>query len=497
MAIVLMVFCFAIDIAAKTALLNRLDAALREELREICVEIEISDTQATFLEAANSRFFRHDAYDFLIVDDQQNVVFRSAGVAEDAVPPLSSHMLQSTTEKTCQTIEVETAGACRIVHSAVESKFGPLKVVTLTSMMLTSAEMTAVRSVLLWLYPASLIPSVIGGYLLASRAVLPICMLSDAARNISIRSLDARVPVTNPFDEIGVLATTLNGFLSRLETAVGEIQRFTEDASHELRTPIAALQAEAELALSRSRTPEEYVVALQVVVEEARRLGKLSDQLLVLSRNDAGCDTSDLLHKEVAGLQSLVEGVIDELRLKAAASGVFVKLDVQVNGSIAADSTRVRQILINLLENAIKYSPEGGPVVISIQEFDQSVEVSVADGGIGITPNHLPYVFDRFYRADSSRSTEGSGLGLAIVKSHVESLGGKVSIKSEVGRGTTVTFVLPRQSDQLVTQQQKNDGFAPGLKAELTGMWANGSESEQTESVATKSKAEFMSSHKV
>ncbi|MFO0979164.1 MAG: ATP-binding protein [Planctomycetaceae bacterium] len=443
MAIVLIVFCFAIHIAAKTALLNRLDAALREELREICVEIEISATRTTFLEAANSRFYRHDAYDFLIVDDQQNVVFRSAGVSEEAVRPLMISLLERSVEDGCQTADVDGAGACRVVQSDVESQFGSLNVVALTSMLVTSTEMAAVRSVLLWLYPASLIPSVLGGYLLASRAVLPIRMLSDAAKTISIHSLDARVPVSNPFDEIGVLATTLNGFLARLETAVHEIQRFTADASHELRTPIAALQAEAELALSRSRTPEEYIAALQVVVEEARRLGKLSDQLLVLSRNDAGCHGADTSQVEIVDLEDLAGEAIDELRLKAAASGIFVKLDVPTPCRLVSEAGRLRQILINLLENAIKYSSEGSTVVVSLADGAAGTEVTVSDCGAGIAPAHLPHVFERFYRADSGRSTEGTGLGLAIVKSHVDSLGGSVSIQSRVGNGTIVSVLLP------------------------------------------------------
>lgn len=450
MAVILMAFCVAVDLAARKSLLDRLDAALREELREICVEIEISKTRAQFLEAAQSRFYRHDAYDFVVQDAQGAIVFSSAGVPDGSArqfPAASQSDIAVTYRVQTPVADVtETTPEFRVINANVQSGFGPLQVVALTSMAITSGEMAEIRSVLFWLYPASLIPAVLGGYLLASRAMSPIRELSEAARRFSINSLDARVPVTNPRDEIGILAGTLNGLMERLETAVREIQRFTGDASHELRTPIAALQAEAELALSRSRSPAEYIAALTVVVQEARRLGHLSDQLLVLSRNDAGCFLNGCDKSEPASLALLIQEVVEEFQPAAFRKDISVTLTCREFDAVTSQPVRVRQVVVNLLENAIKYSFSGSHVGVSLIAEADCVKMTVTDQGCGISDHDLPKVLERFYRADTGRSTEGSGLGLSIVKSHVDSMGGRIDIQSKLMEGTCVTITLPLSS---------------------------------------------------
>ncbi len=285
----------------------------------------------------------------------------------------------------------------------------------------------------------------VGGYLLARRALAPVGKMAERARSISAERLAERLPVENPQDELGQLARVFNETLDRLERSFDQLRRFTADASHELRTPLTALRSVGEVALRGGADVKTAHEVIGSMLEEADCLARLVDSLLTLSRADAGrvklnpepTDLAELAH-EVAGHL----GVLAEERRQTVA--------VEASGEIRArvDRLVLRQAVINLVDNAIKYSSEGKPIRILVSERSGDSVLEVVDEGPGIAPEHRDRVFDRFYRVDTSRSRElgGTGLGLAISKWAVEANGGRLELASEVGKGSRFRIVLPAQA---------------------------------------------------
>ena len=440
LAVVLLLFCIATFWSVKRTLVARTDAVLREELREICLEIEISTSEDLFAEAARSRFYHHDAYDFAVRRADGRIVFLSAGLQRADAGILFEAGLSDTVH--FAGYETPDDRGLRGAGVRQQSPFGLLEVMSVTALLPLSGELDSLQSIMLLLYPPSLLFALLGGYLLAGRALNPVRDLVVAANAISIDSLDQRVRVVNEHDEIGQMAGTLNALIARLESAVQEIKRFTADASHELRTPIAALRTEAELALSRYRTPAEYVRALHVVVAEATQLSRLADQLLELSRNDAGVPLSRL---SPVSLPDALDDVIERYQLMACEAGIGMDVECHLDCTVMADEVRLRQVFANLVENAIKYSNAGGQVSIRTEQHAEQVVVAIEDNGIGIAAEHVPHLFERFYRVDTGRSsaTGGTGLGLAIAHAAVRAFDGEIVIHSELHRGTTVAVRLP------------------------------------------------------
>ncbi len=436
----LLITGIALVILARHVLADRMDHALREELREISLELEMSVGLAEFQNAANARFFHHDIYEFAVFTADGQVVFLSAGLQNLE----SSNFPVDTAKADIQTSgTVLPWGAQLLVATWTKaSSFGPLTVLSATSLNPVTDEVRRLESMIGVVFPLATLIALTGGYWLSGRALNPVRELALAAGSMSINCLDKRVPVTNPHDEIGQLATTLNSLISRLETAVTEIRRFTADASHEIRTPLAAIRMEAELALSRIRSDNEYRLALSVVVEEVTRLGRLADQLLDLSRHDAGLrqkctariNVSHVLHETVEKLTGI-----------SKSKGVKLTLDCEGIPVALGDEIRLRQAFCNVLENAIKYTASGGSVSVCCKVQQKQIRIEFRDTGIGIYPEHIPRLFERFYRVDESRSqnTGGAGLGLPIARAHVQSCFGEISITSKPGVGTAVLVLLP------------------------------------------------------
>jgi two-component system, OmpR family, heavy metal sensor histidine kinase CusS len=284
------------------------------------------------------------------------------------------------------------------------------------------------------------------GYLLARKALAPVEQLRRQTREVTVDRLDRRLPVAHPADELGRLAETINDMIGRLERSFTEIRRFTADASHELRTPLTALRAEIEVALRQPAVPEDQQRLLGSVLEECQRLTRLTDQLLALSREDAGvAPRAD----EPLDLAALVSDAAETMRPLAEEKGLRLLVTCAGPLALGGDDARLRQVVYNLLENAIKYTPAGGEVEVQVQERDGTAVVTVRDSGIGIPVEHLPRVFDRFYRVDKARSREqgGTGLGLSIAQSIVAAHGGSITLESAVGQGTACTVTLPRTAD--------------------------------------------------
>ena len=278
----------------------------------------------------------------------------------------------------------------------------------------------------------------IGGYFLAARALSPIDKITRTAGRISAQDLSSRLNLPRTDDEVGRLAATFDEMLGRLDSAFQRERQFTADASHELRTPLAAMSAILSVVREQRRTPEEYEQALSDIAEESDRLRALTEDLLQLARSDLG-------HPAIrvpVDLSALLSDVADAMRPLAEAKGLALLCHAATGLTTEGDSDNLIRLLVNLLDNAIKYTVQGA-VTLAAERDPAGVIVTVADTGPGISPEHLPHIFDRFYRVDTARSSHGSGLGLAIARDIVSAHGGTISATSAKGLGTTLVVHLP------------------------------------------------------
>ncbi len=281
-----------------------------------------------------------------------------------------------------------------------------------------------------------------GGWLLARRALKPVDRMTESARRISAEHLAQRLPVTGSGDELDRLAETLNGMLGRLDEAFAQIRQFSADASHELQTPLTILKGELEVALRASRSPEEYERTLRSGLEEIDRMGRLVEGLLLLARADAGVLRMD---DQPVDLGQLLEEVHGQARPLAEARGLALEIGSLEPLAVRGDPERIRRLLLNLAENGIKYTPPGGRVTLSLERREEWAALRVADTGIGLSPEEMEKVFQRFFRAADARSMDegGAGLGLCIARSIAEAHGGKIEVQSRAGGGSVFTVLLP------------------------------------------------------
>jgi heavy metal sensor kinase len=282
-----------------------------------------------------------------------------------------------------------------------------------------------------------------GGYTLARRALAPVDRMAGQAKRITADELGERLPVENPEDELGRLAATFNRMFARLEHSFEQLRRFTADASHELRTPLTVIRSVGEVGLEERRGEEQYREIIGSMLEEADRLARLVDSLLCLSRADGG---QVRLHLETTDLAVLAEDVAQQLSVLAEEKGMAIHLDASVAAVARVDATVVRQALINLVDNAIKYGAPQSEIRVAVAQVSGRVELTVRDTGPGIAAEHHDRIFDRFYRVDKARSRQmgGAGLGLAIVRWAAEAHGGEIVLESETGRGSTFRIILPQ-----------------------------------------------------
>jgi heavy metal sensor kinase len=269
--------------------------------------------------------------------------------------------------------------------------------------------------------------------------------MTEIARRISAEHLAGRLEETGADDELGRLAQTLNEMLSRLDVAFKEMRQFTADASHELQTPLTILKGEIEVALRSPRGLEEYERILKSALEEIDKIAHLVEGLLLLARADAGVLRMD---QRAVDLGQLVDEVYGQARILAEARSLNLRLGAVEPVSTQGDYTHLRRLLLNLVDNGIKYTPPGGKVTLSLQSSGGWASIRVEDTGIGIPQEDQARIFQRFYRSPEARSRAegGAGLGLCIARSIAEAHGGRIEVESHPGQGSSFTVLLPIQS---------------------------------------------------
>jgi two-component system OmpR family sensor kinase len=295
---------------------------------------------------------------------------------------------------------------------------------------------------------AAFLLSVVGAYLLARKALSPVSAVVAAAHRITEGDRSKRLPVVHPNDEIGDLAATINGMLSHLEKTLARLEetldrqrRFVADASHELRTPLTSIHGYAQVLEEWAlRDPQIGPESVAAIKRESERMKGLVENLLELARGDEGMK----LHLKDNDLTEVVEEAAESARAAVNGKVLIERPTPQQRVSAVFDRERLRQALSILLDNAVKYTPEGGRVTMRIVEEDGSVGVEVSDTGIGIPEDQIPHVFERFYRAEEARSTEGLGLGLSIARQIAEDHRGSIEVRSKPGEGSTFIMRIPR-----------------------------------------------------
>jgi heavy metal sensor kinase len=331
----------------------------------------------------------------------------------------------------------------RVRASRVDLRSGDIAVVVVTRPLAETDRLLSSTALVLGVGMAMLVvAAVVVGYGLAGAALRPVREIAATARTFSERDLHRRLELDLPPDELGELADTFNGMLARLETAFESLRRFTADAAHELRAPLTLMRTEAEVALSRPRTEEQYRASLETMLAEAERLGRLSDQLVMLARADAGALVAQMTKVD---LPNLVDETSGRWRSLAAQREVNLVDEVPDQGYVWGDPDLLRRLLDNLIDNALEHSPSGGTVAISCTLVDSSWDLVVADSGPGVESAMKPLLFERFARADPARrrGTGGAGLGLALCAVIAQLHNGSISLDDGPGPGARFVVRLP------------------------------------------------------
>ena len=292
----------------------------------------------------------------------------------------------------------------------------------------------------------SIAVAITGGFFLIRSSLKPLDNMAIHAQKITSRNLHERMPLPNTGDELQQLSVSLNRMIERLEEAFHHISRFSADASHELRTPLTIMRGELETAVQDPATGPEARETLGTVLEETVRLSKIVDQLLAMSRLDAG---EAFVEVSRFDLSELVKTTVEHMRLLADEKKLSVNVEAAEPVQVEGDRSRLQQIVVNLLDNAIKYTPAGGSVRVRVRAEEDKAVLMVTDTGIGISQEAQAHIFERFYRTDKARSRQlgGTGLGLSIVKSIGAAHGGQVSVQSTEGHGSTFRFEIPQSAD--------------------------------------------------
>jgi len=437
--------------AAYRILRFRLDESLRQELRERAAGL------SGYLRFENGKpSFEYDENDpdeafFVETSTHYYRIFNQA-TGELAGQSHELDLLNWDTDpdslRTIRTGKVftdETAGAVKLLfhNEVVHSPHGQAYLLQVgVNRNPVEAALKQFLVMAIFLIPAGLAAASVASWWMAGRALQPVKVLTRTAAEIEISGLDQRLPIRGTGDELDRLSETFNAMFARLAKAIGEMKQFTASISHELRTPLTILQGEAEVMLLQPHPVEEYRRLLASHLEEYGRLSRLINRLLTLARADAGEIRMNLATVDLA---QLVQYLVEQLDTVASYKQLSLSVKAGKGVHVKADREWLEIAILNLLDNAIKYTPEEGTIVAEVESREAWQKLEIRDTGIGIAPEALPHIFERFYRADPSRSShcEGAGLGLSLVQWIVAQHQGRMEVKSEPGKGSCFTLWLP------------------------------------------------------
>ncbi|MBI1311772.1 HAMP domain-containing protein [bacterium] len=455
-------FGFLVWMLIQVWLVRQSDAELVEELAELLESVETSVGRESLQRNVGDWAQLHEPYgfEFEIESDSGRLLLRSQRLARLNATLASADSSGGDTVETCG---IPGLGSFR-VRSVRTTAYGEPLLIRIGLMQ--DEQQQLLHELAVALLSAGVIVmagAAGGGYLLSRRVLQPVEEITRTAARISASQLDERIAVDNPHDELGRLAQTLNTMLDRLDRSFAELKRFTADAAHELRTPLAVLRNELEVCLRTPRETDDYRQTLRSALDDTERMGRLAGQLLELARGDA---STEPVPNDPVPVAALLIDVVAQLDSQAQTKQITVQIDAgpAVTGggevseslpggvAVSGDCGQLRRLFVNLVDNSIKYTPPGGRVTVRTEIDDNVAAISIEDSGNGIPAEHLPRIFDRFYRIDASRasSTGGTGLGLAICRSIVDAHRGTIDVTSQIGQGTLVRVRLPIFSHQLL-----------------------------------------------
>jgi len=333
-------------------------------------------------------------------------------------------------------------GKLRLRNEAVAAEGEVYLLVVGTSMQPMEDTLTSFIKALAWLIPSGVLLAAFASWFMAGKALEPVAALGKAAGEIAVSRLDRRLPLRGTDDELDQLAAQFNDTLARLETTLEEMKQFTASISHELRTPLAVLRGEAEIALMQANSTDQYRRVLASQLEEFEKLTRMINQLLILARAESG-DVA--IASEHVNLSTMTESLVEQLEPVAASKDVSISCKCDPDVILRGDPGWVERIILNLADNAIKFTPPGGHVQLKVAGVGPDAILDIADDGIGIAPDAVPHIFERFYRADPSRSNraDGAGLGLSLVKWAVDQHRGTIQVQSSPLTGTCFIVRFP------------------------------------------------------
>lgn len=446
LSLILIIFASGIFIYFKNSLQESIDAKIRS-IGEV-LSSSMTDTHNTSVFGNFERYLENvlgkkpKGKFIQIMDSSGRIGAKMSDIEGEALPTSFSALERAMRgEVVYETIERTSPRLRMITIPIMENKKVTSVVQVGTSLEDFDETIKKLLLIMIISIPSSICVTIIVGYFMAKKALRPVDQIRRAAVKISSSNLDERIDIVGRRDELGRLAETFNAMIGRLKDAFQRINQFSIDVSHELKTPLTILKGETEVALRKEREKQDYQELLKSNLEEIDRMSCIIDDLLLLSK----ADTKEIkLNVEDVALRDLIMDVCMDMKVVADKKNVELETSELEDIRLKGDELKLRRMLLNVVENGIKYSHTGGKVSVSSYANNGYAKIDIMDNGIGISEEDIKYIFDRFYRADRSRKREsGSGLGLSISRWIAEAHKGSIEVKSQSSQGSMFTIKLP------------------------------------------------------
>jgi heavy metal sensor kinase len=447
LAIALAVFCFAVYGGVRAYLTNSMQRTLKQAAQTILTDYvaPLNTKGPAWFENEMSESYPAGISDpFVRVSQNGKVLYESGDLREPFVNVSGIQIPRDPSALDSFRRVYASTGQPLMIYAHVYSAQGtsPILIETGSNMEPLFHLLHSLVVILLSVMPVILLGAAVGGHLLMAGPLRPVVALTEKAESIGRTELGERLPIIHSGDELERLSLALNRMIDRLEEALAHNQRFSADASHELRTPLTIIHGELEALLELEGLAPQAVEGIGSALDESDRMARIVHNLMTISRLDSGGERMEMRPLE---LTAVVQTTLDHMSLLADEKGIVVTCTSPSPVWVTGDEIRLKQVIVNLVDNAIKYTTPGGRIEVTLEALNDQAVLSVSDTGIGIAAESLPLVFERFYRADKARSREsgGTGLGLAIVKAICTAHDGTVSVESAENKGSTFRVQLP------------------------------------------------------